>query len=308
MAHAEHEVFRSDRPWVTQAACRGEESDRFFGDCGPPQSPPTDKLQKLWDSAKDICWTCPVLNQCRRDTLGEEYGVWGGLDQHQRWKARQALSRRIRTWPIERRVALGKRLHHMRKNQALPWAEIKRLTGISTDTAASLVVTYITWRDDELTKSGLHVEPERGFGSKLSAAQKQKIIAMRSGLTRHTLAQIAAEVRVSEITVSRFLNDARPDLMSPGALTDFPANKGERDAWVRYANRFADADYVGQSEDGRWFLFRIKSRGGFTQKWFPAKDVRLHRPVAVVIRERKQMNGQKVRPIRPETATEGQPA
>lgn len=51
---------------------------------------------KLWFSAKDsdiakakaICSRCPVQPQCLELALltGERWGVWGGLDEKERWK------------------------------------------------------------------------------------------------------------------------------------------------------------------------------------------------------------------------------
>lgn len=36
--------------------------------------------------AKEVCYRCPVLRQCREYSLdaGEDYGVWGGLDENER--------------------------------------------------------------------------------------------------------------------------------------------------------------------------------------------------------------------------------
>lgn len=50
--------------------------------------PSSDTVQAAWDEAKKICSFCPVASECRRDTLGEEYGVWGGLDEHERYLVR----------------------------------------------------------------------------------------------------------------------------------------------------------------------------------------------------------------------------
>jgi WhiB family redox-sensing transcriptional regulator len=62
--------------WSTAAVCKsGEEHpDTWF-------PIPTDKLAV--EHAKGLCRRCPVQMRCRTDALnrGEEYGVWGGLDE-----------------------------------------------------------------------------------------------------------------------------------------------------------------------------------------------------------------------------------
>ncbi|MFJ4712103.1 WhiB family transcriptional regulator [Streptomyces sp. NPDC088785] len=70
------------RPWWPQHACQAEDWQLFFAEGGMASRPPGAGTQKKWDQGKEICAGCPVLTQCRRDTLGEEYG---GLDQYERW-------------------------------------------------------------------------------------------------------------------------------------------------------------------------------------------------------------------------------
>ncbi|WP_407662754.1 WhiB family transcriptional regulator [Mycolicibacterium helvum] len=53
------------------------------------------QLRRREQRAKQICWSCPVLEACRRYALNahEPYGIWGGLTPSER---RQALATRSR--------------------------------------------------------------------------------------------------------------------------------------------------------------------------------------------------------------------
>jgi WhiB family redox-sensing transcriptional regulator len=68
--------------WVAQAACRGADKNLFF-----PERGDADAVR----AAKAICASCPVLESCRRHALAtpRERGIWGGLTDSERDKARQ---------------------------------------------------------------------------------------------------------------------------------------------------------------------------------------------------------------------------
>lgn len=68
--------------WQLDANCRGMATQLFFhpwGERGPSR-------EAREQRAKDVCESCPVLNECRRHALEvhEPYGVWGGLTEHER--------------------------------------------------------------------------------------------------------------------------------------------------------------------------------------------------------------------------------
>lgn len=68
--------------WQLRAACRGLDSALFFhpdGERGPSRT-------QRENRAKAVCTGCPVVRQCRAHALvvGEPYGVWGGLSEHER--------------------------------------------------------------------------------------------------------------------------------------------------------------------------------------------------------------------------------
>lgn len=68
--------------WQMQGSCRGMDSAFFFhpeGERGPARASRETR-------AKQVCSSCPVLEQCRRHALSahEPYGVWGGLSESER--------------------------------------------------------------------------------------------------------------------------------------------------------------------------------------------------------------------------------
>ena len=80
--------------WQMHGACRGMDSGFFFhpeGERGPARA-------NREARAKQICRTCPVLEQCRRHALAvhEPYGVWGGLSEAERDEIIRGRTRRLR--------------------------------------------------------------------------------------------------------------------------------------------------------------------------------------------------------------------
>ena len=77
--------------WQLRAHCRGEDSSLFFCD-GDLRANPRIRREMR---AKEICQRCPVLRECREYALsvGEPYGVWGGLSASERaaLRCRQTL-------------------------------------------------------------------------------------------------------------------------------------------------------------------------------------------------------------------------
>jgi WhiB family redox-sensing transcriptional regulator len=79
--------------WQLRGACRSLDSEVFFH---PERERGAQK--ELRDAqAKQICRSCPVIEQCRRHALAthEPYGVWGGLTAAERnVQQRQIATRR----------------------------------------------------------------------------------------------------------------------------------------------------------------------------------------------------------------------
>jgi WhiB family redox-sensing transcriptional regulator len=68
--------------WQLNAACRGAGVDLFFN----PDSERGKSKRTREANAKAVCATCPVMQQCRSwaMSVGEPYGVWGGLSADER--------------------------------------------------------------------------------------------------------------------------------------------------------------------------------------------------------------------------------
>ncbi|GGW99566.1 WhiB family transcriptional regulator [Streptomyces chryseus] len=66
--------------WDRRAACRNEDPRIFF-----PEGTEADVIATT-ALAKEICHRCPVSGNCQIDALErrEPFGVWGGLDEHER--------------------------------------------------------------------------------------------------------------------------------------------------------------------------------------------------------------------------------
>jgi len=79
--------------WQLEGSCRGMDSAKFFlpdGSRGPDRA-------RREAQAKAICWSCPVLVQCREHSLiaQEPYGVWGGIGENERNKIIKARKRAL---------------------------------------------------------------------------------------------------------------------------------------------------------------------------------------------------------------------
>jgi WhiB family redox-sensing transcriptional regulator len=74
--------------WRRHANCRTHNPELFFpvGTTGP--------AAHQTERAKSICFACPVMTECREWAIrkGEDSGVWGGMDEHER----RAMKRRNR--------------------------------------------------------------------------------------------------------------------------------------------------------------------------------------------------------------------
>ncbi len=74
---------RGDEVWQIKAACRGPHAVVFF-----PPSRPERKDERLARerAAKEICRTCPVLQDCLSYAvrIRETNGIWGGLNEAER--------------------------------------------------------------------------------------------------------------------------------------------------------------------------------------------------------------------------------
>jgi len=68
--------------WQYQGACRDADETLFFH----PEGERGARRRSRDARAKEICARCPVLRECREQslTVREPYGVWGGLSEDER--------------------------------------------------------------------------------------------------------------------------------------------------------------------------------------------------------------------------------
>jgi WhiB family redox-sensing transcriptional regulator len=96
--------------WQDRAACKGADPELFFA---PGPGPDGSDLKELAaerkrreSTARRICASCPVRVACLEWRLRFEHqrdgGIWGGLDEEQRWKLRK---NRIRAAAAMRRAS-----------------------------------------------------------------------------------------------------------------------------------------------------------------------------------------------------------
>ena len=80
--------------WQFEGACRDADPTLFFH----PEGERGAARRRRAETAKAICATCPVLTQCREQSLQvrEPYGVWGGLSEEERT---EIVARRQRAAP-----------------------------------------------------------------------------------------------------------------------------------------------------------------------------------------------------------------
>ena len=71
-----------DWAWQEKANCRGEDNSIFFLEVNARG----ETKRKQIASAKKICRSCPVVNECLSHALSvpEHFGVWGGMSADER--------------------------------------------------------------------------------------------------------------------------------------------------------------------------------------------------------------------------------
>jgi WhiB family redox-sensing transcriptional regulator len=81
--------------WQGQAACRYD-PDLFFSE-GDPAAP---AVAAQIERAKQVCAGCPVRRACLEWAMArnEKEGIWGGLDEGERQRARRLRMRRRREY------------------------------------------------------------------------------------------------------------------------------------------------------------------------------------------------------------------
>lgn len=80
--------------WQSMAACRGMDVNVFFPERG-----------ELLLTARQVCAGCGVREECREFALThmERFGVWGGMSERERGRARVDRKIRKETYAVEDR-------------------------------------------------------------------------------------------------------------------------------------------------------------------------------------------------------------
>lgn len=91
---------------------------------------PDAEAKKRWGAAKEVCLDCPVYLRCRGTSWGEEYGVWGGTDQHERYRYRANERRRFLNLSPEEQEKIEATLYRLAVGpRGVGAAELARRTG-----------------------------------------------------------------------------------------------------------------------------------------------------------------------------------
>lgn len=195
------------RRWLARAKCAGMGTDAFFTDHSPQSlTEPNPKLQAMWNKAKQVCADCPVIRECARDCLGEQEGVWGGLDPAQRHRIRWNHSAKVRLMTGPLKVGYAKLAYDLRQAEH-PWSEIARLVGVSQQVAQHLVRWYEdyldTGDDQAVAPTPRQTRPGRRV---ITDEEIARIRADRSN--KLSYAEIARKVGFSEYTVRKYCLEA----------------------------------------------------------------------------------------------------
>lgn len=85
---------KEERDWQLRAECAGADPSIFFHPEGERGKAREQRIKR----AKEFCRACTVLEQCREYALKAEepYGIWGGMSEAERQRARWAEIRRRR--------------------------------------------------------------------------------------------------------------------------------------------------------------------------------------------------------------------
>lgn len=82
------QIIAAHTDWMDHGACRDEDPDLHF-----PIGETSKADRRQITEAKQVCATCPVLEQCREFGMDEPHGIWGGLSEQERREMRSATSR-----------------------------------------------------------------------------------------------------------------------------------------------------------------------------------------------------------------------
>lgn len=125
-----------NRKWMSRAICVGQPITTFFADNEASAVPHAKtspsrggNTKRTWDAARKLCAVCPVLWDCRRDTVGETHGYWGGRNPNERAHVRNVRSRMVQDLPEQDKEELSSIIVQMRSEFA-NWTDVERVVGL----------------------------------------------------------------------------------------------------------------------------------------------------------------------------------
>lgn len=98
------------RRLLAEGLCAGRDGDRWFPAVARPVDVSSARARSAEREARQACAGCPVMEMCRDWAVvtGQEYGIWGGLAEHElaelRRERRLALRRAARRRAANRRA------------------------------------------------------------------------------------------------------------------------------------------------------------------------------------------------------------
>lgn len=129
---------------------KSEELEDTFFYRGPNQvrEKPSRLTQEHWDQAKEFCIECPVFLRCREQNWGQEYGVWGGTDQYERYLRRRSIRHSAQQLSEERLERLKAYLYARATGpRGLRPEALARETGFSADYINAIVQEHEELRE-----------------------------------------------------------------------------------------------------------------------------------------------------------------
>ncbi len=242
---------------------------------GEPRDAPSPSAQAAWDEAKETCLNCPVYLTCRQEHWGQDYGVWGGTDQHERYLYRRQLTRRLAAMKPAERAAVAATLYARRMAGSGQTARvIARATGYAEQTVKVLLEEHVA----TLSRPAR----ERRVPGRLTAAEREQLASMLAkGSPMRFIARVMGRSDgVLTAAIAALQLPAPPEPRWPSASP-------EGDAWVWHQYMARNANYKGQTEDGMWMLMTLRGANKSpTRSWFPAELVQFRKKITPQILER----------------------
>jgi pyruvate/2-oxoglutarate dehydrogenase complex dihydrolipoamide acyltransferase (E2) component len=104
---------------------------------------PSKAAQAAWDEAKETCLDCPFMLRCAEEHKGEDYGVWGGVDQYERYMERRRMSQRRQRSAPDKQAAEAARVYAMHAgHRGLPVHEVALRTGHSVKAVNAMIEAH----------------------------------------------------------------------------------------------------------------------------------------------------------------------